>query len=229
MSFIHIPKWACTITGEFIPLFHSQKHLKDPILFIGGVHGDEPEGVRLAEELLAWLKSHTSPEELKPWALIPCLNPDGFLKNQRGNAKGVDLNRNYPSKNWTPYNDKDPIRYHPGPSAGSEPEIQALTQLINDIQPRIIIHFHSWKPCIVLTGEPARSEAVHLSSSSGYKIIENIGYDTPGGLSQYGWHDHKIPVICIEEQEHVDLNSVWPHFKEGLKKIICNKLQNHES
>ena len=31
---------------------------------------------------------------------IPCLNPDGMALNRRTNANGVDLNRNFPTKNW---------------------------------------------------------------------------------------------------------------------------------
>ena len=31
---------------------------------------------------------------------IPCLNPDGMSKNTRTNSNGVDLNRNFPTKNW---------------------------------------------------------------------------------------------------------------------------------
>ena len=31
---------------------------------------------------------------------IPCLNPDGMALGTRTNANGVDLNRNFPTKNW---------------------------------------------------------------------------------------------------------------------------------
>lgn len=192
-----------------------------PILMMGGVHGDEPEGVALAEGLLEWLKKCSSFKS--EWVLIPCLNIDGYLAHTRVNGRGVDLNRNYPSSNWSPeYKEK---RYFPGEQAGSEPEIQAVTKLIQKIQPRLIIHFHSWKPMIVLTGPPELPEALALSSSCGYKVHPEIGYPTPGSLSHYGWIDHKIPVICIEEQDELsDLSTVWPRFQDGFESIFHRKL-----
>lgn len=221
----HIQQWASSSENRPIELYHSDDFawtdIARPILFIGGVHGDEPEGVALAEGLLEWLKqaATTFPQPVKaPWMLIPCINPDGYLKQQRTNGRGVDLNRNFPSKDWSPTHDKP--RYNPGASGGSEPEVKALTQLIQTVKPRLIIHFHSWKPCIVCTGQPAMADAAFLAQSSGYDIVTTIGYPTPGSLSQYAWEDHKIPVICIEEMEHIELDSVWPRFRQGLQNIL---------
>src|SRR4051794_11590171 len=53
-----------------------------------GIHGDEPAGplavCRLVEENL-W------PTNVSIW-LCPCLNPTGFILNQRENDEGTDLN-----------------------------------------------------------------------------------------------------------------------------------------
>lgn len=223
----HQTSWATTAEGTSIELYKKSHSLSDfserPILFIGGVHGDEPEGVRLAEEFLRWLKQEesTNSDRLRPWMLIPCINPDGFLKNQRTNANGVDLNRNFPCRDWSPES-KAP-RYYPGPSPGSESEVQALVKLIEDEKPQLIVHFHSWEPCVVYTGAPGKQAAETLATGTGYEAREDIGYPTPGSLGQFGWIEHQIPVICIEEQEHIDLNLVWPHFKPGLEMLITGR------
>lgn len=216
-----IPHWAQTATGRSLELFRNV-HRKDqrPYLFIGGVHGDEPEGVRLAEEFALWLKSHST-EQDHPWILVPCLNADGYAQNQRTNSNGVDLNRNFPSSDWVEAPEKN--RYYSGPKAGSELEVQALVQLIKSANPKIIIHFHSWKPCVVYTGVPGKPYAEILTRGNDYEAREDIGYPTPGSLGQYGWLAHQIPVICIEEQEHGDLNLVWPHFHQGLQALIRNE------
>ena len=211
----HNPNWAVSPGGLTIDLYSSHQELISPILIIGGIHGDEPEGVHLAEATLDWLKSH---ETNVHWVLIPCLNPDGYKSHSRTNSNGVDLNRNYPAKSWSPeFKNK---RYNPGPHGGSEPEITALTKLIHSIHPRLIIHYHSWNPCIVCTGSPARPYAKILSESSSYEIVDTIGYDTPGSLSQYAWHDHQIPVICIEETEGVSKEQVWKNLGPGIIKIF---------
>jgi murein peptide amidase A len=56
-----------------------------------GIHGDEPAGPLAVRELLqedAW------PQECSLW-LCPCLNPGGFVNNQRENPRALDLNRQY--------------------------------------------------------------------------------------------------------------------------------------
>ncbi|UXR64237.1 M14 family murein peptide amidase A [Bdellovibrio bacteriovorus] len=223
----HQTSWATTIRGTPIELYkktHSLSGFSErPLLFIGGVHGDEPEGVRLAEEFLQWLKQAetTRSLEIRPWILIPCINPDGYSQNQRTNANGVDLNRNFPCRDWS--SEAKAPRYYPGPSPGSEKEVQALVKLIEDEKPQLIVHFHSWEPCVVYTGHPGKMAAEILATGTDYEAREDIGYPTPGSLGQYGWLEKQTPVVCIEEQEHIDLNLVWPHFKTGLEMLITGR------
>lgn len=212
-------KWGHSALGTPISLHASAPpaQLCSPLLLIGGVHGDEPEGVWLANKTLEMLQKEKESESV-PWALIPCLNVDGIARNTRVNGRGVDLNRNFPSKSWSPDFQKD--RYHPGPHPGSEPEVQLVVKLISQLRPRLVIHCHSWKPMIVCTGEPGMPEAGMLSRSSGYEVVPEIGYQTPGSLSQYGWWDHQIPIICIEEQSGAPTSEIWPRFEKGMREIF---------
>lgn len=215
-------QWARTEKGTYIPCFSSfsldTRPPSRPLLMVGGVHGDEPEGVALAEATLNWLKTETTEN---PWILIPRINPDGLEAQTRTNAQGVDLNRNFPTTNWNSEHSKP--RYFPGPLAGSEKETQSLVELIQKQNPIMIIHCHSWKPCVVYTGEKGRQAAELLAQSSGYDASETIGYATPGSLGDYGGIDMKIPTICIEAQEGAPLNSVWPRFEDALKKIFQSR------
>jgi protein MpaA len=216
---VHQPSWCKTQLGNNIELFSYLSAIEKPILFIGGVHGDEPEGVQLAQDLLAWLKLQSS---LMPWVLIPCLNVDGFKFNQRTNANEVDLNRNFPTKDWTE-NHKEK-RYYPGLQPASELETKALINLIDEIQPKLIVHFHSWVPSITYTGEKALSYAKILQLGHTDRIQDDIGYATPGSLGQYGWFNKGIPVICIEAQEKSDLSHLWPKYHRGLKLLLRKKI-----
>ncbi len=224
ISQVHLPKWKSTSLGTPIELYASAslESLKsqNPILFMGGIHGDEPEGVRLATETLQWLKSNTNGEKaLCPWILIPCLNVDGFKSKTRVNGRGVDLNRNYPSSDWSPIALAD--RYSPGQGPASEIEIQSVVELITRFHPRLMIHCHSWQPCIVGTGSTALIDTRRLANASGYEGRDDIGYPTPGSLSSYGWFDKKIPVICIEEDDQLkDEDSIWPRFQKGMREVF---------
>lgn len=218
-TLFHHSFWARSAGGLELELY-AKKHMdvvQNPLLFIGGVHGDEPEGVRLAEEFLAWLRQ-TNPNSVHDWVLIPCLNKDGYLAKSRTNSNGVDLNRNFPSRDWKSSEKKD--RYYSGTSAASEPEVQSLVQLVHKIKPSLIVHFHSWEPCIVYTGEPGKKFAELLNAGNNYEVRADIGYPTPGSLGNWGWFENSIPVICIEEQEKIELNQVWPHFSQGLQKLV---------
>jgi len=61
------------------------------IYLSAGIHGDEP-AAPLA--VLKLLQENNWPETVEIF-LLPCLNPAGFTLNQRGNADGIDLNRDY--------------------------------------------------------------------------------------------------------------------------------------
>ncbi|MBU6400050.1 MAG: M14 family metallocarboxypeptidase [Verrucomicrobia bacterium] len=56
-----------------------------------GIHGDEPAGPLATRHLV---RENAWPEDLDLW-ICPCLNPTGFPLNRRGNARGLDLNRQY--------------------------------------------------------------------------------------------------------------------------------------
>ncbi len=214
---LHQSSWALSAQGNPIELFSSLHGSDRSLLFIGGVHGDEPEGVELAQKFLAWLQKNNN-SQLRSWILIPCLNVDGYRRRERTNGNGVDLNRNFPSRDWSP--EAKAPRYSPGPRPASESEVQALSQLIETRNPEVIFHFHSWEPCVVYTGAPGKKWAEAAAGISGYEVREDIGYPTPGSLGQYGWLNLQTPVICLEEQEGISLEKVWPHFAEGLQKVV---------
>ena len=223
-SFFSTPCWKKTALGGAIALSSSeplaQLQAQKPLVIIGGVHGDEPEGIELATRTLEWLQTEqTRGTKLRPWIVIPCLNVDGAAKNERVNGRGVDLNRNYPSHDWEPTSAKP--RYSPGPGPASEPEVQAIVELIAQVNPVALIHCHSWEPCIVCTGAPGLVFAEPLSTISGYELRDDIGYSTPGSLSAYGWHDKHIPVICIEERDGLrNLAPIWPRFAPAMRAIF---------
>jgi hypothetical protein len=63
-----------------------------PLVYLSaGIHGDEPAGPLALLELL----SGGVFDERFCWAIVPMLNPDGLWAGTRGNAVGVDLNRDY--------------------------------------------------------------------------------------------------------------------------------------
>jgi protein MpaA len=163
------------------------------VLVLGGVHGDEIEGVWAAQKLLSlWTESFSLKLNL---TLIPIFNPDGVFQRQRGNSNGVDLNRNLETKDWSP-EIKTP-RYHPGPKAGSEPENQALQTFLNQHKPVFVLSLHSWHPVLNVNGD-CLPEAHEIAKHTGYKIDADIGYPTPGCLGTYAGLERGLATLTYE-------------------------------
>ncbi len=186
------------------------------LVLIGGVHGDEPEGVEFLEDFIKCAEGIA--ETFKATVLaIPCLNPDGFKKNERVNAHGVDLNRNFPSEDWTPHISAP--RYHPGPRPKSEPETAALVKLLLMEKPFLVVHVHSYIPQMNYTGEISKKWAQAMARDFGYPITDNIGYPTPGSLGQYCFYNLKTPCVCVELPEKVERTQAWKMTGPALLEI----------
>lgn len=187
------------------------------VLILGGVHGDEIEGVVAAYGLLDhFMKGFTYNLDL---TLVPAFNLDGVLHRQRTNSHGVDLNRNLPTKDWSPIVKTE--RYHPGPSANSEPENQALAHFIENERPHFILSLHSWHPVLNVNGDCLK-EAEVLSHKTGYKIDTDIGYPTPGCLGTFAGLERHFPTLTYEIERGLDLKKVLeihvPAILEALKE-----------
>ncbi len=167
------------------------------LLVLGGVHGDEPEGIYLIDHLLQMPLPPSLSQQARIW-VIPQLNPDGCSLQQRTNAQGVDLNRNMPTQDWSAV--ARAPRYYPGPAPGSEPETQSLLHCIETLQPHLIISLHAWKPCVNYNG-PARQVAEVMAAVNGYAVTSEIGYPTPGSLGTWAGFERQIPTITLEIEE----------------------------
>ena len=104
------------------------------VLVVGSIHGDEPAGTRVVDRLLGL----ALPAGADVW-LAPTVNPDGQAAGTRGNAAGVDLNRNFPDL-WTPT--EPGTATYGGPSAASEVETRAFMALLDEIDPAVVIVLH---------------------------------------------------------------------------------------
>jgi protein MpaA len=191
-----------TSKGLPVPAYEFQNGEKE-ILILGGVHGDEIEGVIASFELLKYfMKSFDYNFNL---TLVPQFNLEGVIFKTRGNGNGVDLNRNLPTKDWSP-EIKTP-RYHPGLSAGSEVENHGLMTYLETKKPQLVLSLHSWKPILNVNGDCYKF-ANHLAEATGYKIDDDIGYPTPGCLGTYAGLERQCPTLTYEIERGLDAESI---------------------
>ena len=146
-------------------------------LVVGCIHGNEPAGIAVAQRL-----ERLSPAGVDLW-IVPDLNPDGRAADTRGNAHGVDLNRNFPFR-WRPLNGV----YESGPQPLSEPESRIAYRLILRIRPSVAIWFHQHRDLVWASGGKASVERR-------FARISGLPYRRLPALagSAIDWQNHELP------------------------------------
>ncbi|MBI2996166.1 MAG: DUF2817 domain-containing protein [Candidatus Melainabacteria bacterium] len=176
-------------------------------LMIGGIHGVEIQSKEICELYLSKIneaKDKKFPNDFY-LLLIPCLNPDGMALKIRGNANGVDLNRNFPSNTWESSSLAGNSSYFPGIKPASEPETKVIVDLLNKYNFKNIIAVHTNytiqfpnPPMINYDGEQSRELAEKLSVATGLMVHADIGYPTPGSLGTWIGKDLKKVSVTVE-------------------------------
>ena len=194
--------------------------LSGAVLILGGMHGDEPKGVYVARRLRDLVRDEPELVAGCRLVIVPVVNPDGFARRKRRNARSVDLNRNYPTANWAP--SKRHSRFFPGSAPASEPETRAVVQLIEQLQPDRILTLHSighGEFCNNYDG-PARAWAQCLHAANGYRVTATIGYPTPGSFGSWAGGECRIPTITLELPSHHSREKCWCDNRAALLAFV---------
>jgi hypothetical protein len=188
---------CASVTGKSIT--HMEKETDNNqgkrILVFGQIHGDEPEAGELA---LIWIERVLSIPAKNTWRIVPRLNPDGGALKTRTNQNNIDLNRNFPTKDWEELalkeweakTGKNPRRFS-GNVGGSEPETKCAIKQIEDFKPDVIVSIHT--PYGLLDYDGPKSKRVKFSGLP----WQSLG-TFPGSLGRYMWVERNVPVLTIE-------------------------------
>lgn len=216
--------------------FGSDKAENTTLIF-STVHGDEITPLYVAIQLVHWLKDRQSQLENTRVVIAPLVNPDGFFsaKRTRMNARGVDLNRNFATEDWSSralsswkvrYK-KDPRRF-PGNEPRSEPETLFQEDLIRKIRPQKILSIHS--PLNYLDYDGPSSLTLSRFPKDYSQVCERLkkslkakssGYFT-GSLGNYAGRELGIPTLTLElpSADPRKAESYWKKFSEGISNMI---------
>ncbi|WP_372655158.1 M14 family zinc carboxypeptidase [Halobacteriovorax sp.] len=230
---------------------------KDMTLILCGVHGDEITPIKFCFDIIHHMekvmKGHIpGHEELKNKlvAIAPIVTPDSFFKRRptRTNARGVDVNRNFPTRDWN----KDALRLwksryrsdkrrYPGPKALSEQETYFQVNLIKRYRPSKIITVHA--PLTILDydgpdfrsnhdhGDPllapnAQELLVRMSKMSNDYKIKNYPF-FPGSLGNYAGNERNIPTYTLElpTSDNRNHKKYWAKFKKAIHSAILHDMK----
>jgi len=168
------------------PLLYFPCKSECKLLVMAGIHGEEPETTFLLSRVL-----RAFDEPFDSVAFILCANPDGVALGTRGNANGVDLNRNFRTQNYSTEKvgsrsileaSRDTF-LSPGASAESEPETQSLVALVKSLKPAGVLSMHAPMACV---DAPQKTELVeNLMAVFNLPWLPDIGYKTPGSFGTW--------------------------------------------
>ena len=204
------------------------------VLVVGGIHGDELTAVSV---VFRWLELLRQPGYDGPqfhWRVVPVLNPDGLLAKPptRVNARGVDLNRNFPTHNWSSEaprywkesTKRDPRRF-PGTAPTSEPESRWLHDEITRFKPDVIVSVHAPFGVLDFDGPPT---GVEVPARFGRLHLSRIGVYA-GSLGNFGGLKEGIPVVtlelphALEMPTEAELSHLWRDMQDWLRVNLVER------
>lgn len=187
-------------------IYHYDKAASTPkaanrrILVFSLIHGDERPAGTVGRY---WMERLETLYPNNTWRVVPVLNPDGLLKKTRTNAHRIDVNRNFPTKDWDTAaiktwktQLKSNPRRNPGTEAGSEPETKCALKHIEDFKPDFIVSVHT--PLRVLDFDGPRVKPPSFE----YLPWKSLGH-YPGSLGRYMWFERQTPVLTTELEERL--------------------------
>jgi murein peptide amidase A len=151
------------------------------VLVVGSIHGNERAGIAIVRRL----EHDAGSGHVRLW-VVSDLNPDGARANTRGNAHGVDLNRNFAWR-WRPRTAPG-TTFYAGPRALSEPESRFARLLITRLRPDITIWFHQSETSVDDSSGSAAIEA-RFARRVALPLRRLIRY--PGSATT--WQAHRFP------------------------------------
>jgi hypothetical protein len=181
--------------GRGIAAFANFSPTKQPppgVTFVlGGVHGDEPASHELVAEFAKAMPAGAKAPG--PILALPLLNPDGLHVSTRYNASGVDLNRNCETA-WSKDSEEPP-----GPYPWSEPENQALHDVILTFRPAKIVTLHWALAELDADGEHSRPlldamwQGLSPAEQSPYRAVLSTSPAFPGSLGAWCGYGLRYP------------------------------------
>lgn len=222
---------------------NAKKDEQEPTILVNAMHhAREVMTPEITTDMVEYLTSnYGSNAEVTTWVdnteiwVVPMFNLDGnnkmwtedsmWRKNTR-DGHGVDINRNYP-QGWNSCNGSSPrtsAQDYRGTAPASEPETQAMMNLVASIKPVFNISYHSYSEIVIYpfgcrpNKTPTEAAVETIGAEIGKKIDYKPGtawellYNADGGDIDWMYVQHQVIPFVIE------VNSTMQGFHPGYAK-----------
>jgi protein MpaA len=158
------------------------------LVIVGQLHGNEPGG----RKVVGRLADAQVPPGVGMW-LIRSINPDGDRAGTRTNARGVDLNRNFP-QDWR--RQARGTSMWSGPRAASEPETRAVVRFLRQVRPTAVLGYHQAYDVVDITHRRSREAGRRLAAWMGERA-QVVPCNGPCRGTMTQWVDAHLGAIAL--------------------------------
>ena len=159
------------------------------VVLLSTMHGDERGTAKILMNLVKG-----SPVTGADIWVIPYLNRDGYARDTRKNARGVDLNRNFPTS-WKRQGGK----YYSGRKKASEPETRALMRFLDNVDPNFVVSLHQPLRGVDISSGKTRSLGLRLAKGLGLpRKTFRCNTGCHGTMTQWFNKHHRGAALTVE-------------------------------
>ncbi len=188
------------------------------VVILGSLHGNEPQSIEIVDAWTQYLLEHPEVVSGHTILIIRNPNPDGSSTQSIFNELGVDLNRNFPSSNWTllPQN-------RSGPRVASEVETRVVMQRLEDFRPEMLVHVKDFRGRSMINAEGAAFErALAIARESNFKDAHDLGKATSGSVEYYGATRLKCACLTLLINREASAATAWKVNRQALLATLAD-------
>jgi hypothetical protein len=183
-------------------------------LVLGSLHGSETMAVEIVEKLATHLGNASDHWHEINVLVVRTPNPDGFAKHNSLNARGVDLNRNFP----TSTDQQSQRELRTGTSAFSEVETRALRELLATYRPHRVVHVKSTRNATgwALCSRRADATSKFLCGFRNLYVGRLENHLVSGSVESYAIGTLGLETITLAVPNRPDKENVWRDYRNVL-------------
>jgi protein MpaA len=194
-----------TTHKELIRSYRTDIRSKKYLYLVGGIYGDQVEGICILERLFQWMSNDHKLVDL-PIVVIPILNVDGYQFASSVNAEGINL--------YQDFNEEI-----------ESPENQYLIKILKKYPPSKFLSFGSSRPPSIEFCAGGKKLANLLAKINFFdlKKLEIKEGSLPAFLNDE-LESHFIAINFPKITDQIGLESIWENNKKHLQELIKSEV-----
>lgn len=183
-------------------------------LVLGSVHGSETTAIESVSRLATHLGAMPDHWREINVLIVKTPNPDGLARRSNWNARGVDLNHNFPR----PATDRTPRDSRAGAADCSEIETRLVRKLLESYRPHRIVHVKStanefgWALC----DRHAKDVSTFLGVIRNIRVGKSEQNRVIGSIEDYASNALNLEVVTLAVPNGPDPKSIWDDYRNPL-------------